>query len=181
MKKVIFLSSLFIILICFSCKETPEPVFDFDAKVSNFGLYDQDGEFHDLYYYSDAKAVVLYTQGNECSVVRKAVTDLKEVRKEFRDEGVKFLMLNANQKDNRSSIAEEAKEYDIDFPILKDEAQLVTESLQLHRTAEAIVVDPVDWTVIYRGPINDNIGYEIKQDDSDQHLYLMSMMSLQFY
>lgn len=169
MKKVIFLSSLFITLICFSCKETPEPVFDFDTKVSNFGLYDQDGEFHDLYYYSDAKAVVLYTQGNECSVVRKAVTDLKEVRKEFRDEGVKFLMLNANQNDNRSAIAEEAKEYDIDFPILKDEAQLVTESLQLHRTAEAIVVNPVDWSVIYRGPINDNIGNEIKQDDADQH------------
>lgn len=169
MKKVFFIQSLLLTIIYFSCKEVPEPVFDLDAKVSNFGLYDQDGEFHDLYYYSDAKAVVLYTQGNECSVVRNAVTDLKEVRKDFRDEGVEFLMLNANQNDNRSSIAKEAEEYDIDFPILKDEAQLVTESLQLHRTAEAIVVDPADWSIVYRGPINDNIGNEIKQDDADQH------------
>ena len=92
MKKILFLSSLLFTLICFSCNEAPEPIIDADAKVSNFGLYDQDGEFHNLYYYSDAKAVVLFTHGDDCSVVHKAVPELKIVRKEFRDKGVEFLL-----------------------------------------------------------------------------------------
>ncbi len=153
MKKFTFTCSLLFALFCFSCTEAPEPIIDKDAKVSNFGLYDQVGEFHNLYYYSDAKAIVLFTQGNNCSVVQKAVPELKEVRKEFRDKGVKFLMINANEKDDRRSIASEAEEFDIDFPILKDEAQLIAESLQLFRTAEAIVLNPMDWSIVYRGPI----------------------------
>ena len=165
----LFSSLLVLTLICFSCKEAPEPVIDMDAKVSNFGLYDQNGEFHTLYYNSDAKAVVLYIQGNKCPIVRNAVSDLKTVRKEFRDKEVKFLMLNSNVQDDRASIAAEAEEFDIDFPILNDDAQLVAEALQLHRTAEAIVLNPYNWSIIYRGPINDRMGYESQKDEADQH------------
>ncbi len=165
----LFSSLLLLTFICFSCKEAPEPVIDMDAKVSNFGLYDQNGEFHTLYYNSDAKAVVLYIQGNKCPIVRNAVSDLKTVRKEFRDKGVKFLMLNSNVQDDRASIAAEAEEFDIDFPILNDDAQLVAEALQLHRTAEAIVLNPYNWSIIYRGPINDRMGYESQKDEANQH------------
>ncbi len=173
------LSSILILFLFFSsCKETPEPVFDLDAGVPNFGLYDQNGEFHNLYYNSDAKAVVLYIQGNKCPIVRQAVPDLKVVRKEFRDKGVKFLMLNANVQDDRASIAAEAEEFDIDFPILKDEAQLVAESLQLHRTAEAIVIDPFTWSIVYRGPINDRMGYESQRDNADNHYLSDALNSL---
>ncbi len=160
--------------ICFSiyissCKDAPEPVIDMEAGVPNFGLHDQNGEFHTLYYYSDAKAVVLYIQGNECPIVRNAIIDLKSVRREFKDKGIEFLMLNSNVQDDRSSIAQEADEFDIDFPILKDDAQLVAEALQLHRTGEAIVIDPYSWSVIYRGPINDRMGYESQKNDADNH------------
>ena len=164
-----FLSCSLVFILVLSCKQAPEPVFDLDAGVANFGLYDQNGEFHNLYYYSDAKAVVLYIQGNKCPIVRNAISDLKVVRKEFRDKGVEFLMLNANVQDDRASIAVEADEFDIDFPILKDDAQLVAESLQLHRTAEAIVIDPFSWSIVYRGPINDRMGYESQRDDADEH------------
>lgn len=165
-----FLSTfLFLCILSTSCKDAPEPVYDLDAGVPNFGLYDQNGAFHNLYYYSDTKAVVIYIQGNKCPIVRQAVSDLKVVRKDFRDKGVKFLMLNANLQDDRAAIAEEAEEFDIDFPILKDDAQLVAESLQLHRTAEAIVIDPFTWSIVYRGPINDRMGYESQRDDADEH------------
>ena len=167
--KKLFSCLLLLSLICFSCKEAPEPVIDMDAKVSNFGLYDQNGEFHTLYYNSDAKAVVLYIQGNKCPIVRNAISDLKTVRKEFRDKGVKFLMLNSNVQDDRESIAAEAEEFDIDFAILNDDAQLVAEALQLHRTAEAIVLNPYNWSIIYRGPINDRMGYESQKNEADQH------------
>jgi len=153
----------------FSCKDAPDPIIDMDAGVPNFGLIDQNGEFHTLYYYSDAEAIVLYIQGNECPIVRNAITDIKAVRRQFKDKGIEFLMLNSNIQDDRESIAKEAEEFDIDFPILKDEAQLVAEALQLHRTAEAIVIEPGTWEVLYRGPINDRIGYESQRNEADQH------------
>lgn len=157
-------------LLCIiSCQKAPEPVLDMEKTVSNFSLIDQNGEFHTLYYYSDAKAVVLYVQGNACPIVRNNITDLKAVRKNFKDRGVEFLMINANLQDDRDAIAEEAADFDIDFPILKDDAQLVAEILQLHRTAETIVLDPKSWTIIYRGPINDRVGYESQRDKAGNH------------
>ncbi|MEM1124570.1 MAG: hypothetical protein AAGJ18_29295, partial [Bacteroidota bacterium] len=82
---------------------------------------------------------------------------------------VKFFMVNSNLQDDRTAIAKEAEEFGIDFPILKDEAQLMAEALQLHRTAETILLDPETWTVAYRGPINDRIGYESQRNKSDNH------------
>jgi peroxiredoxin len=149
-----------------------------DLEVPNFGLHDQNGEFHTLYYYSDAKAIVLYIQGNACPIVRNAITDIKAVRKQFKGKGVKFFMINSNLQDDRASILKEAKEFDIDFPILNDDAQLVAEALQLHRTAEAIVLDPSTWNIMYRGPINDRIGYESQKNESDNH-YLADAIEAQ--
>ena len=171
--------SLFIIVafIISSCKTAIDPIINMEAGVPNFGLIDQNGEFHSLYYYSDAKAIVLYIQGNECPIVRNAITDIKAVRKQFKDKGVEFLMINSNVQDDRESIAKEAEEFEIDFPILKDDAQLVAEALQLHRTAEAFVIEPGIWEVIYRGPINDRIGYESQRDDADQHFLADALTS----
>ena len=41
--------------------------------VDNFRLLDQAGASHELYYLSDAKAVVLMTYGNGCGIVRKSL------------------------------------------------------------------------------------------------------------
>ena len=38
-------------------------------RVENFLLLDQTGRAHELYYYSDASAVVIMVQGNGCPVV----------------------------------------------------------------------------------------------------------------
>tara|TARA_Y100000385_G_scaffold65232_1_gene64585 strand:+ start:33191 stop:34942 length:1752 start_codon:yes stop_codon:yes gene_type:complete len=150
-----FLAALaFYSCLLFSCKSVPEPIIDMEADVSDFGLIDQNGDFHTLYYYTDAKAIVLYVQGNDCPFVREGIKDIKSVRKDFEDKDITFLMINSNVDDTRESIAVEAKEYDIDFPILKDKAQLVAEALQLHRTAEAIVLEPGTWDILYRGPVN---------------------------
>lgn len=162
-----FLSGLLLLAFLFSSCKTEEQIpITTDIPVDNFGLIDQNGTFHNLYYYSDAPAIVLYTQGNACPIVRNAITDLKSVRTQFDKEGVIFLMLNSNLQDNRESIAVEAKEFDIDFPILVDETQLVGEGLGIHRTAEAIVINTKNWEIAYRGPINDRIGYESQKNEA---------------
>jgi peroxiredoxin len=128
-------------------------------RVDNFTLLDQNGKSHELYYLSDAKAVVLMVHGNGCPIVRQALPALKEVRDRYRAQGVEFLLVNSNLQDDRDALAREAAEFDIDFPILADETQLVGESLGLARTAEVLVVDPKRWQLVYRGPLDDRLGY----------------------
>ena len=139
------------------------------VPVENFSLLDQNGEAHELYYYSDADAVVLVVQGNACPILRNALPDIKAVRDQFADQNVVFLMLNANPQDHRASIRSEAEEWDIDFPILVDETQLVARGLGVTRTAEAFVINPESWDLVYRGPVNDRLGYERQKVEADAH------------
>lgn len=144
-------------------------------RVENFELIDHRGDAHELYYYSDASAVVLMVQGNGCPIVRNALPDFRKVRDTYDDKGVVFLMLNSNLQDHRASIADEAEEWSIDFPILEDDTQLVGEGLGLTRTAEVLVIDPKNWGLAYRGPINDRLSYERQKETADEH-YLASAL-----
>ena len=47
-------------------------------------------------------------------------------------------MFNANIQDNIPRIAEEAEEFGIDFPIIKDEGQQLAKALGVERTAEVL-------------------------------------------
>ena len=147
------------------CGGKPSPHVEVAAPeiVEDFGLHDQDGAFHSLYYYSDAAAIVLYVQGNGCPIVRNGVTSLDAIRDEYASQGVVFLMLNANPQDDRDSVAEEARAYGMNYPILVDETQLVASSLGVLRTAEAIVIRPANWEIVYRGPIDDRLDYEAQK------------------
>ena len=138
-------------------------------RVDNFMLLDQDGKAHELYYYSDASAVVLIVQGNGCPIVRNALPDYRAVSDVYAERGVRFLMINSNLQDHRESIAAEAREWDIPYPILVDEAQLVGESLGLTRTAEVMVIDPRRWEMVYRGAVNDRLTYERQKEAASEH------------
>jgi mono/diheme cytochrome c family protein len=117
-------------------------------RVDNFALLDQNGKHHDLYYLSDAKAVVLMTHENECQAVSEALPSLKAAKATYGDRGVEFLMINA--VDSRDEIANGAGAPGI--PVLVDERRLVSESLRLNRASEVMVIDPKGWKVAYRGP-----------------------------
>jgi peroxiredoxin len=108
-------------------------------RVDNFRLLDQSGASHELYYHSDAKAIVLMAHGNGCDIVRNTLPALKELREKYRVQGVEFVLIDSNLQDSRDAIAQEAAEFGIDFPILVDETQLIGESLGVVRTADVFV------------------------------------------
>ncbi len=141
----------------------PAPPTTAPLSVDDFGLHDQRGDFHSLYYHDDAPAIVLYVQGNGCPIVRNGVATLDALRAEYEPRGVIFLMLNANSQDDRSSVAEETAAYGIDYPVLIDETLLVARSLGIDRTGEVLVVLPGSWEVAYRGPIDDRLDYEAQK------------------
>lgn len=143
-----------------SVAQADEGVVISPAKVDNFRLSDQNFESHELYRLADASAVVIITQQNGCPVSRNTASSMKALQAAFKGKGVEFLMLNSNPMDTRQEIAAEAKEYGMDMPILADANQLVGEQLGVTRTAEVIILDPKNWTVIYRGPVDDRVTYE---------------------
>jgi mono/diheme cytochrome c family protein len=138
-------------------------------RVDNFRLLDQRGVSHELYYLSDAKAVVLMVHGNGCPIVRNALPTLKELRDQYQARGVEFLLINSNLQDDRDAIAQEAAEFGIDFPILVDDLQLIGESLAVTRTADVFVIDAKTWKVMYRGPIDDRLSYGAQRPAAKKH------------
>lgn len=136
------------------------------VTVEDFGLFDHQGGFHRLHYYTDdprTRAIVLFVQGNGCPLVRKRVPELNRLQSQYAASGVRFWMINANPQDTREELAEEAREFDIRLPILIDETQWVARSLKLDRTAEVLLIDPVSWRIRYRGAIDDRLDYETEQ------------------
>jgi mono/diheme cytochrome c family protein len=138
-------------------------------RVDNFALLDHRGAFLELYYLSDAKAVVLMVHGNGCPIVRKALPELKAIRYAYRALGVEFLLINSNLQDDRETIAREAAEFEIDLPILVDGTQLIGESMGFVRTADVFVIDPKGWKLAYRGPIDDRLAYGAQKPAANHH------------
>src|SRR5687767_1779461 len=79
------------------------------SEVPNFRLLDSSGNYHELRR-SNAKAVVLFVAGNGCPIVRQSATKLRSLRRKFAEQGIDFLMINANPQDDRSAINKEASE-----------------------------------------------------------------------
>jgi hypothetical protein len=124
-------------------------------EVGDFALLDQNGRFHQLRRQHDARAVVLMIAGNGCPVVRQNVSKLQALRRRFPE--VQFWMLDANPQDDAASILAETREFGVTLPVLKDESQMVAQSLGIKRTAEIVAIGAKDWRVFYRGALDDQM------------------------
>jgi peroxiredoxin len=148
---------------------------DWLRSVPDFDLSDQNGTAHSLASYNDRDFLVFYVQGVGCPIARIATPSYREVRDEFSEQNVEFLMFNSNIQDNPARIAKEAEEFKIDFPILKDTDQELAKALGVERTAEVFIINPKTKEVLYRGPINDQLGYETQRNHANSHFLKESL------
>ena len=147
-----------------------------DVKVEDFSLPDHAETTRALYRQGDARAVVLVFASTGCPIVQKSIPKLKALREEFESQGVVFWLINSNAQDDLESIREEAGDFKIDFPILRDQSQAVARLLGVTRTAEAICIRPGSWTVFYRGAIDDQLGYGTEKRRAS-HTYLKNALT----
>jgi len=141
---------------------------DWLRSLPEFTLPDHLGEIHSSEQYKHYDLAVLYVQGVGCPIARLAVPAFRQVREQFADANIQFTMFNANIQDDMARIAAEAEEFKIDFPILKDEDQRLAKALGVERTAEAFVIDTETREVLFRGPINDQLGYETQRNEAHE-------------
>jgi peroxiredoxin len=137
---------------------------DYLRTVEDFTLTTVSGEEVTLSNHSE-ELVAIYIQGNGCPIARLGSHDYKEVIQSFSDKPVAFYMLNASIQDGIEGIIKEESEFGFSVPIMKDADQSVAKALGVTRTAEVFVLRPTTGEVVYRGPINDKLGYETQRTD----------------
>lgn len=140
-------------------------------QVEDFVLLDQHGQAKQMRYHKDAPAIVLIVHGNGCQIIRSLLADYRALRDDYADAGVPVWMINSNLQDNRTSILKEAEEWGLDFPVLDDSTQDIGRSLKLSRTGEVLVINPTNWEIVYRGPLNDRVHFE-RQKDAAKERYV---------
>lgn len=127
-------------------------------SVEDFALFDNKGKLFELYRQKQFRAVVLISYGIGCPISRKALPALNDLKEKY-EGSVRFLLIDGNTQNGRQELINEAREFGIQIPILKDETQEILKSLNVKKTGEALIVETKTWKVIYRGPINDRFGY----------------------
>jgi alkyl hydroperoxide reductase subunit AhpC len=144
---------------------------DYLKTIKEFSLTDQRGVTHTMDEYVDKDYVVMYIHGSGCPIARLSVPTFLSIRDDYQPRNIQFLMLNSFIQDDIPRIAKEAEDFKIDFPILKDADQSVARSLGVERTAEVFIIDPKTRKVLFRGPIDDSLGYETQRVNTE-HNYL---------
>jgi len=144
---------------------------DYLKTIKEFSLTDHRGVTHTMDEYVDKDYVVMYIHGSGCPIARLSVPTFLSIRDDYQPRNIQFLMLNSFIQDDIPRIAKEAEDFKIDFPILKDADQSVARSLGVERTAEVFIIDPRTRKVLFRGPIDDSLGYETQRVNTE-HNYL---------
>ena len=142
---------------------------DYLKPIKDFSLVDQNGKTHTLADFADKDYIVVYIHGTGCPIARLSVPEYTDIAANYSSRNIEFLMLNSFIQDDMRRIAKEAADFKIAFPILKDEDQTVAFSLGVERTAEVFVIDPRTRETVFRGPINDALGYETQRMKVDNH------------
>jgi hypothetical protein len=136
------------------------PFVERDAA-GDFRLLDQSGKSRGLHYLADRRAVVLVVIDPGCATLDQSASVLKALRDRFTSQGVVFWWIATGSPASREELAARAAALGFDGPVLQDTAGLVVRNLGVRAALEVVAVDTADWTVFYRGAINDQTGGDV--------------------
>ena len=135
---------------------------EFLRTIGDFTLTTITGEEITLSNHTE-ELVAIYIQGNGCPIARLGSHDYKEVINQFAGKPVAFYMMNSFIQDSVYAIIQEEAEFKFAVPVMKDATQTIAKTIGVTRTAEVFVLRPETGEVVYRGPINDKLGYETQR------------------
>ncbi len=128
-------------------------------KIDSFAARDFRGKAASLTDFADSRLVVVAFLGPECPLAKLYAPRLAELAKEYQDRGVAVIGINSNQQDSITELAHYAKEYGIEFPLLKDVGNVIADQFGAVRTPEIFVLD-ADRVVRYFGRVDDQFGFQ---------------------
>lgn len=122
-------------------------------RVGDFSLLDQKGYHHSMSWYDDHAAIAFLVQANDSSATAAAVPAFNDLKTEFDDQGVEFMMINPMGRYNREAVQEKVAEYGVEIPVLMDDARVISQSLGIERAGQVLIYDPNSFVVRYRGTV----------------------------
>lgn len=122
--------------------------------IANFTLRDLYDQPVSLADFASRKAVVLVFTGIDCPVGNLYMPRLVALEAKYSPRGVAFLAINSNASDTIEEITAHAREHHVSFPVLRDEANRLADSLRVERIGEVLVIDS-SRQLIYRGAFDD--------------------------
>ena len=120
-------------------------------RVGDFALIDHQGAFQHMAWYDDHSAVVIMPMTSS----QDDVASLKALQQKYAGQSVQFFLLNPGLHSDRARVQNEIAAMCLDLPVLMDDAQLVTGMLGVSRLDEAVLYNPGNFEMLYRGPIAD--------------------------
>ena len=98
------------------------------------------------------KAIAFLAQANRDESVRMQSL-VTRLAKAFSAEKIQFFLINSMGLRDREEVQAEMDRLGTQIPVLMDDAQIIGEALGIQRSAELILFDPSNFTVIYRGSL----------------------------
>lgn len=139
------------------------PIDRIHEKLTDVKLRDMNGKEVSLLKFHKAKVLVIAYTGLGCPISQRYAPRLAEMQKKYASKGVVFVGINANPQDARKAIAKEAKSRGIEFPMLHDKNQDLTQLLDAKTSTEVFVIDK-EKVIRYRGMVDDQYSVGEKRD-----------------
>ena len=121
-----------------------------NERIGNFTLLDQHGKATELYYHSDATAVVLMAYRSDSAPAAEAARALMNMQSQYDNLRV-FLINTGNEQ--RADIRQSLRESGVELPVLVDRAGLIKHDLGFEYAGQALLLDPARWQLVYQGPV----------------------------
>jgi len=164
-----------LMLVLSTCKVAAET--GVGQTVDDFALLDQGGHQQQLSRQSDVPVLVLYSYAPGCPIARQDIGTLDALATDHAD-GVRIWLIDATPDEDLTLVRSELQELGSLLTVVLDRAQLVIHPLGITRTGEAVVIDTATWTVRWRGPVDDRLGYGSQKAVASQHFLADAITAL---
>ena len=116
-------------------------------RVGDFALLDYEGEFHQLSRYLHKQALVLMSYATSCADMDSRAERFVALSSQWKDAEIAFVFIDSLDEGRRAFDG-----LDAGLPMLEDSGQLVSETLNISRAGEVLVMNPQRSSLLYQGP-----------------------------
>ena len=121
-------------------------------RVGDFALLDDRGAFHQLSRYQHRTALVMMAYDSSCAEMKSMVESFEALGTSYKAQGIDFVLLDA--KDLNRDVA---RTLQLPLPLLQDDGQLVSDTLDIRRAGDVLVLNPQRLSIYYRGDISETL------------------------
>ena len=133
-------------------------------SIEGFKLHDFRGAEHNSADWKKSDIIVVAFLGTECPLAKLYGRRLAELAVRYESKNVGFVAVDSNQQDTLAEMAQYARSSKIEFPFLKDPANIVADLFGAVRTPEVFVLDQ-HRVIRYHGRIDDQFGIGFSRNE----------------